>query len=182
MKRIRHWGRFKWKNGWLMKKITTLPETIIFRYLRSRMLPLKPILTMLQSINSLVKYQNFTRNNTDNIKLRRFSKGTSLVGRIKKNSRTINKIEIKSGATNTSLEVVVLPHKLSTLWQDSTNRLSEERYRSKRRSIETWDKLSGTALSKLTTTRTTMWLMACPDSCHKCQSMNDTTRQVFSPC
>jgi hypothetical protein len=77
---------------------------------------------------------------------------------------------------------VELPHKLSTLWQDSTNRLSEERYRNKRRSIEMWDKLSGAALSKLTTTRTTMWLMACPDSCHKFQSMNDTTRQVFSPC
>jgi hypothetical protein len=98
-----------------MKKITTLLETIIFRYLRSRMLPSKPIPTMLQSINSPVKSQNFTRNNTDNIKLRRFSKETIPVGRIKKNSRTINKIEIKSGATNISSEVVELPHKLSTL-------------------------------------------------------------------
>lgn len=79
------------------------------------MLPLKPILTMLRSINSPVKYQNFIRSNTDNIKLRRFSKGTTSVGRIKKNSRTINKIEIKSGATNISSEVVVPRHKLSTL-------------------------------------------------------------------
>ena len=182
MKRIGHWERFKWKIGWLMKKITIHPEWIISRYLKYKMLPLKLIPTMPPSINSPVIFRNFTRSNTDNIKLRRFLNGTNPAGRTKRSSRTINKIEIKLDGTNTSSEVVVLPRKPWTPWQESMNRQSEERYRSKRRLIEMWDRLFGTAQSKLTTTRTTTSSMVCRDSCHKCLSMNDTTRQVFSLC